>query len=167
MNELLKAKVNDLQFDIELNPNNSATINGKEQPYDLLATGENTWHLLLNKKSYNIVLVRQEGKNVFLKVNNRPYTVALNTRLDLLLESMGMADMGKSKVNELKAPMPGLVLEIMAETGAAVKKGDALLILEAMKMENVIKSPADGVVKSISAEKGKTVEKNQLLISFE
>lgn len=167
MNELLKAKVNDLQFDIELNPNSSATINGQNQPYDLLATGENKWHLLLNKKSYNIVLVRQEGKTVHLKVNNHPYTIELSDRLDTLLESMGMADLGKSKVNELKAPMPGLVLDIMAETGAAVKKGDALLILEAMKMENVIKAPADGVVKNIHAEKGKTVEKNQLLISFE
>ena len=70
------------------------------------------------------------------------------------------------KVNEIKAPMPGLVVKVLVEPQHEVKKGDPVLILEAMKMENIIKSPCDGVIKSINTSKGSAVEKNHTLISF-
>jgi len=70
-------------------------------------------------------------------------------------------------VNEVKAPMPGLLLNVMVKPGNQVFKGDNLLVLEAMKMENMIKSPTDGVVKSIEVEKSSAVDKNQVLIKFE
>ena len=73
---------------------------------------------------------------------------------------------GAGKVNELKAPMPGLVLEINVKPGDELQKGDRVLVLEAMKMENVIKAPADATVASIEVEKGKTVDKNQVMIRF-
>ena len=77
-------------------------------------------------------------------------------------------EVGKAKqINAIKAPMPGLILEISVTVGQEVKENDQLLILEAMKMENSIASPRDGVIKSISAEKGNAVEKGQLLIEFE
>jgi biotin carboxyl carrier protein len=63
--------------------------------------------------------------------------------------------------------MPGLILEIHVQTGQEVNEDDPLLILEAMKMENVITSPRDGIIKSITVKKGETVDKNQLLIEFE
>jgi biotin carboxyl carrier protein len=63
--------------------------------------------------------------------------------------------------------MPGLIRTIVVAEGQEVKKGDVILILEAMKMENALKSPADLVVKSIKVQQGQAVEKNQLLIEFE
>jgi biotin carboxyl carrier protein len=63
--------------------------------------------------------------------------------------------------------MPGLILEIRVKEGDAVSEDSPLLILEAMKMENVITSPREGVIKSISVKVGETVDKKQLLISFE
>jgi biotin carboxyl carrier protein len=77
-----------------------------------------------------------------------------------------MDKLHSAKVNELKAPMPGLVLDIVVSEGQEVKKGDALVVLEAMKMENILKSPADVVVKKISVKKGTAVEKNQVLVLF-
>ncbi len=62
--------------------------------------------------------------------------------------------------------MPGMVLNILVKEGDEVKKGDTLLILEAMKMENSLKATADGVIKKIVAVKGTAVEKNQILIQF-
>ena len=62
--------------------------------------------------------------------------------------------------------MPGMVLNILVTEGQEVKKGDALIVLEAMKMENILKSPTDGVIKKIAINKGVAVEKNQLLIQF-
>jgi biotin carboxyl carrier protein len=83
-----------------------------------------------------------------------------------LLDKMGLGNAKGKKINEIKAPMPGLIVDIKVEVGAEVKKGDALMILEAMKMENILKSPGDGVVKTIKVEKKQSVEKNQVLIVF-
>ena len=80
---------------------------------------------------------------------------------------MGFETGTTKKVNEIKAPMPGLILDINVEIGQEVKEDDPLLILEAMKMENALTSPRDGVIKSISVTKGDAVDKNQLLIEFE
>ena len=65
--------------------------------------------------------------------------------------------------NPVKAPLPGTVLEVRASKGQAVKAGDVLMILEAMKMENDIVSPADGTVKQILVSKGSTVSTDDVL----
>ena len=79
---------------------------------------------------------------------------------------MGLDNLAVKKVNDVKAPMPGMVLNILVKEGDEVKKGDALIILEAMKMENILKSPSDGHIKKIAINKGVAVEKNQILIQF-
>lgn len=63
--------------------------------------------------------------------------------------------------------MPGLIWDIKVQIGDAVKAGDVVLVLVAMKMENALKSAGDGVVKSIKVNKGDSVDKNQVLIEFE
>jgi biotin carboxyl carrier protein len=79
---------------------------------------------------------------------------------------MGIDQNSTGKINDIKAPMPGMVLQVMVENGQAIKKGDAIVVLEAMKMENILKSPSDGTIKNILVVKGDKVEKNQVLISF-
>ncbi len=66
----------------------------------------------------------------------------------------------------IKAPMPGVVLEIKHAPGAAVKKGDVLLVLEAMKMENEITAPVDGTVVQVLAAKGATVATGDVLLTL-
>jgi biotin carboxyl carrier protein len=80
---------------------------------------------------------------------------------------MGLDKMASAKVLNVKAPMPGLVLNVLVEPGQEVKKGDKLLVLEAMKMENIIKAAGDGKVGRIAVDKGQAVDKNQTLIEFE
>jgi biotin carboxyl carrier protein len=88
-------------------------------------------------------------------------------RFDLLLKKLGLEDLAQAGASDLKAPMPGLVLETKVAPGTEVTAGQALVVLEAMKMENVLKAEADGVVKSVPIEKGQAVDKNQVLIEFE
>ena len=80
---------------------------------------------------------------------------------------MGIHNTSKSKVNQIKAPMPGLIWEIKVQVGDVVKSGDVVLILVAMKMENALKSSGEGIVKNIKISQGESVEKNQILIEFE
>ena len=77
-----------------------------------------------------------------------------------------MESVGQVGAKDVKAPMPGLILDVLVEEGQEVKKGDHLLILEAMKMENVIKSPSDGLVTGLHAIKGDSVEKGKILLSL-
>ena len=141
----------------------------KNNTVDLDLMGEKNFHVLLNNKSYNaeIVDINVQEKTCTIKVNGNLYETQLKDKMDFLLQSMGLDTLNSKKINEIKAPMPGLVLDIKVSEGSVVKKGDVLLVLEAMKMENNLKSPADGIVKKIVAKKGTAVEKNQLLISFE
>ena len=80
---------------------------------------------------------------------------------------MGFALSSTKDVGLIEAPMPGLILDINVRVGQAVNEDDPLLILEAMKMENVITSPRDGIIKSVSVKKGEAVDKNHVLIEFE
>ena len=115
----------------------------------------------------DLLKVDLKEKTFLIKVNGRRIQVKAQDRFDLLLSKLGITGLANKKINQLKSPMPGLILEIMVEPGQHVKAGDPIVILEAMKMENVIKAPADVTIKNVKATKGKPVEKNELLIEFE
>jgi biotin carboxyl carrier protein len=166
---MYKIKINNnTEFEVEKNSqkNNSWFINKNEVELDF--AGNKNLHVLYNNKTYNIELVdvNYQEKTFRIKVNGTIYDAELKDKMDFLLQSMGLDTLNSKKINEIKAPMPGMVIDIKVGEGSSVKKGDVLLVLEAMKMENNLKSPSDGVVKKISAVKGSAVEKNQLLISF-
>lgn len=169
-NKQFKAAVNGEEYRIELNDaGNGGKINDAEVKLDLLDSGNNRYHVLRNHKSYEVEILNAdpEAKKMTVKVNGRDYEVVLTDRYDDLLKSLGMDKAMGAKVNEMKAPMPGLVLDVRVSEGQAVSKGDALIVLEAMKMENILKSPADVIVKKIIAKKGNAVEKNEVLVTFE
>jgi biotin carboxyl carrier protein len=126
-------------------------------------------NVIHNHKSYSISIVgfRPKEKSCVIQVNNQEILVSIEDRFDILLKQLGMDSVNNKKVNEVIAPMPGLVLSLNVSLGDSVAQGDSLLVLEAMKMENIIKSPSDGIVKSIEVVSSQAVEKNQVLIRFE
>lgn len=165
-----KISTGDKEFEVETSGGDaqSGTVNEKEYFLDLLKN-DNQLHIIKDNRSYTVSLVRADYEygEFRLMVNNREYSLSAKDRFDLLLEELGMQDLGAAAINDLKAPMPGLVLDIPVSEGQEVTKGDALLVLEAMKMENVLKAETDGVVKSVNVSKGEAVEKNHVLIEFE
>ena len=164
----MKAKVNSKsEFVIE---NDSLTgiynINGIPVAFDLLKLSPTTYHLIKNKKSYTVTVTDADvaTKTFTIKINHEIHKVELKDRYDDLLQQLGFDKHVSVKVNEVKAPMPGLVKDILVTEGQQLAAGDSVIILEAMKMENVLKCPADAIVKSIRVKKGATVEKNEVMI---
>jgi biotin carboxyl carrier protein len=170
MDELKVIGENKAEFKVAFDKTtNVGVVDGQDFSWDVAQINKSTYHVIKDNKSYNIEVLKfkPDTKEVFLKVNGNKYKYQIKDKFDELLKSLGMDNLATTKVSDLKAPMPGLVLEVDVEVGQSVAKGDTLLILEAMKMENVIKSPTDGVIKSIVAKKGEAVEKNQVLLNFE
>ncbi|HEY3430464.1 MAG TPA: acetyl-CoA carboxylase biotin carboxyl carrier protein subunit [Cyclobacteriaceae bacterium] len=144
------------------------TVDGKSFNWDITKLTEGYFHILHDHKSYKAEVVKADKatKTFTFKINNHIHTVEVKDKFDQLLEKLGMNNSSAGKVNNLKAPMPGLIIDMKVKNGDTVKAGDPLLILEAMKMENILKSPGEGIVKSVKVKKGDTVEKNQVLIEF-
>jgi len=143
-------------------------LDGKDIAFDLIEINKTNFNVLKDNKSYNVEIVNHNTveKSFQIKVNQTVYNLTVKDKYDELLHQLGLDKAMVSKVSNIKAPMPGLVLNILVEEGQEVKKGDALIVLEAMKMENILKSPADGKVKKVAVKKGIAVEKGQILIEF-
>jgi biotin carboxyl carrier protein len=161
---MIKATVNGKEYTID-----GKNMDGNPVEWDLLEVRDNTFHIIMNNKGYSAVLVSHnpEEKTMTINVNGNDYEIAVKDKYDILLQQMGISAKSSTTVNNIKAPMPGLIVNILAPEGTEVKKGDGLLILEAMKMENAIKSPRDGKIKKVHVQLRQAVEKNQVLLDFE
>ncbi len=166
---MLKVNVNNKKEHTVVFENNAGgTLDGAPFSWDVIEVKSGSFHIIRNNKSYSVEVIKADTaeKSFTVSVNGNKYQLSVKDKFDVLLKSLGLDNMASVKVNEIKAPMPGLVLDIRIAEGDEVKKGDPILVLEAMKMENIIKSPTDGIIKKINVKKGVAVEKNQVLINF-
>ncbi len=156
-----KITVND-QYQFELQAERAKQL-------DLVTLDGAHFHILKDQKSYQARLVDADWntKTLQIKVNGTIYSVSVSDQFDQLVKELGLSATVSQRVDEIKAPMPGLVLSVEVQVGQTIAEGETLLILEAMKMENVIKAPNDVVIAEINVEAGQAVEKNQVLIRFE
>lgn len=136
---------------------------------DMEQINDTKYHLLHNNKSYHIELVSIDvfGKEMTLDVNGNIYAITIADEYDQVVNKMGLLAAKSQKVNDIKAPMPGLIMEVLVNVGQKIKEGDPLVVLSAMKMENILSAPNDGVIKSIEVRKDDAVEKGQILIGLE
>lgn len=164
---MLKVTLNDKHpFDIQLHAD-VVEVNGQEIRPDLIKISDTQYHLLLNNKSYRLTISEKNNeKQLTINVNGNDYKVKIQDQYDLLLHDLGMDTALETKAEDVKAPMPGLVLDILVNVGDEVVKDTPLLILEAMKMENMLKASAAGIVDKIHVKPKNAVEKGQVLISF-
>lgn len=139
-----------------------------EGNYAIEHTGSGKLLIHVNGHTYNATLLEMNRaeKSMEILINGQKHLVQIKEPLDELLHSMGLDKIADAGAASIKAPMPGLVLDVLVAQGATVTKGDKVLVLEAMKMENIIKASGDGVVARILVNKGETVDKNQVLIEF-
>lgn len=157
-------KVSEIAF-----ANNELQINGKSVNWDITSPSTNKKNVIIDNKVYNIEVESCDIKNkeITILVNDRKYSFKIREEIDILLNNMGMLGQTQVKVDNIKAPMPGLVVKILVEVGQSVEKGDAIIVLEAMKMENIIKATGAGIIKKINVSNKEAVEKNSVLIEME
>ncbi len=155
-------------WEVDYHAADSVALNGEPFAWDIADLGAGRFHILYEGRSYNaeVITIEHATKTIVLKLNGQRVELNAKNRLDLLLERLGMSNAAAAKVNELKAPMPGLIVDIRVVPGQAVLKGDPLLVLEAMKMENILKAPADGTVSSLKIALRDNVQKGQVLVQF-
>lgn len=165
---MLKIKVNK-DKNIEYKQENGQIIlDNKAFDVDIQSINNNHYHILKGSKSYNAELISfdLQTKTLLIKVDGETFELEIKERFDILLEKMGISQSTGVNVADIKAPMPGLIIDIKVSEGQEVELGEVIMILEAMKMENILKSPQKGIIKSIKVKKGQSVEKNQVLIEF-
>jgi biotin carboxyl carrier protein len=165
---MYKVKISKSEYSV-LPQDGGFSVDGSVVTPDIIEIRKGKFHILNNNRSYTaeVVSFDKESKTFTIRVNSNQYVVDVKDRFDDLLTKLGIDAGAGKKVNDIKAPMPGMVLNVMVENGQEIKKGDALVVLEAMKMENILKSPADGIVRKILVIKGDKVEKNQIMVNLD
>jgi biotin carboxyl carrier protein len=157
--------IGDNTYDLRLRADH-VMIGETEKNLSFEPVDHGSWLLSLDGRSYRIQL-EERTNQLSLSVNGQAFDVLVKSELDLLMEKYGMAETIDAAAREVRAPMPGLVLRMMAEPGLRVEAGDGLVVLEAMKMENEIRASRGGTIKAVHASEGTPVSKNALLIEFE
>jgi biotin carboxyl carrier protein len=155
--------------DVQVVTGKDASVNGVPVDIEFVKSATNSFKMRMNgvEKDADLVKLDKENKLVIVRIEGKKFAVQIKEPVDLMLDKLGINSKSTKKVNNLKAPMPGLVIKILAEQGKHYKAGDALMILEAMKMENVFKAAADVTIKAIEITERQTVEKGQILMVFE
>ncbi len=145
-----RAEIDDRELDVEW----SRQANGRSL-------------MRIGPRIYRIDDVEFDGNTVSFTLNGRPVSAQVKDEQDLLLERLGFKSDTTASAGEIKAPMPGKILEVIVKKGDEVDTGDPVAILEAMKMENELKSPLRGTVSDIHIQAGDSVEKNQPLMEID
>ncbi len=123
--------------------------------------------ILIGNKYYDVEIEEESSKVYKITLDGLTYKVNIVDKYDQLANSLGLKSNVEKKQNNIKSPMPGLVIDVLVKEGDTVQKGEPLIILEAMKMENILKAATEVKIKKVLVEKGKAVEKNTTLIEFE
>lgn len=136
---------------------------------DLVTLSPTEFNAIKDHQSTNARLIKADllTKTFTIETGGETFEIVIKDALDQQLEQMGFGIASSKQVKEIKAPMPGLVLEIAVTDGQQVKEGDRILILEAMKMENSILIHADATIKKVAVTAGQAVEKGQVLVTLE
>ena len=142
---------------------------GSEESWDWKQLAPGVFDVRMGNR--NVRIERMDGPdpkgNIAVRVNGVVQTLQVLNQQQLLLESMGMTAGAETQEKHVESPMPGKILQVMVSPGAEVGEGDSLLVLEAMKMENVIRAPRAGIIEEVQARVGVAVEKAAVLVTYE
>ena len=157
--------IEDKQFLVEIIDEKHVSVDGKVYEVDFESvSGQPVYSLIVDGKSHE-GYVAQGDDNWQVLLCGRLYPITVEDEREKRLRSAAGGGVAETGEFHLRAPMPGLVVTIPVEEGQAVQKGQVVLILESMKMQNELKSPRDGTIGRVRVKAGETVEQKQTLLS--
>lgn len=149
--------------------NQGPTLGGQTEGWSCEQIGQGRYSVIYGNSSY-IAILNEPGTgdgNPVFRINGQDYSVAVSDPGRQAGNILTGKEVIAGQVSRIRAPMPGLIRRIFIKAGQEIRKGDPVLVLEAMKMENQFNSPADGRVKEISVMEGLPVEKGGILFVLE
>jgi biotin carboxyl carrier protein len=159
--------VNEKQFIVEIIDEKNVILDGQPVEVDFQSVdGQPVYSLLIEGRSYEAYVTENEGQWQ-VQLLGTLYTATVEDEREKRLMAAAGSKVAGSGEFYLKAPMPGLVVTVPVEEGQTVEKGDVLLILESMKMQNELRSPKEGTVARIKVKPGDSVEQKTTLLSVE
>lgn len=154
-----------------MNGNSEFSFNDKIHSFEYKILDKSILLIRINDKNYIIEYElndeEKENNEFTFNIDSQKITVACKNELDVLVDKIAGGKKDKKQKNDIVSPMPGVILKVKVKEGDEVKKGDVILVLEAMKMENEIKATRDCKIKKLNVEEKKSVNKNELLVILE
>lgn len=141
-------------------------INNKKADIKIFDDENGFTYLQYKRKKYLAEIVEKNQNQYTVLVNGVSYTFSIETPFSYKRRKYLDKTKSKSKTELVGAPMPGKIMDILIESGSKVKEGEAIIILEAMKMQNEITSPVTGVVKNIAVRQNDVVNKEDILVEI-
>jgi biotin carboxyl carrier protein len=154
------------QFSFSLPLKHSIRIGKREYEVKLKADEKYGTYILWKNRKYPVEIVSSRQNKYEILFNDISYTFTVETPFSLQRMMVLNASKGKATTEYLRAPMPGKIIDVLVREGAAVQRGEPVVILEAMKMQNEILSPINGTVVKISAKANSNVMKDDLLVEI-
>lgn len=153
------------EYTVEVLDEKHVIVNGKSYEVDFESvSGQPVYSLILDGKSHESYIARGD-ENWQVLLRGRLYPVTVEDEREKRLRATAGGGVAENGEFILKAPMPGLVVAVPVSEGQEVKKGQVILILESMKMQNELKAPRDGVIQRVKVKAGESVEQKQTLLS--
>ena|SRR5438093_6585401 len=158
--------VNGQTFEIDINQGGRITVNGEEQTVDFQTISQSLFSVLIDNASFEALIEEREGRYNVLMFGDLYEVEVADERQQRLLRASSGFEVAQGEIS-IRSPMPGLIVAVPVTEGQAVKQGDAVCVLESMKMENELKAPRDGVVVRVHVARGDRVEQNKPLITIQ
>jgi biotin carboxyl carrier protein len=158
--------IDDKQFTVEVIDDKHVSVDGKIYEIDFESVaGQPVYSLIVDGRSHESYIY-QGDDNWQVLMRGRLYPVTVEDEREKRLRAAAGGGVAETGEFHLRAPMPGLVVALPVAEGEAVKRGQVILILESMKMQNELKAPRDGTIGRIRVRPGETVEQKQTLLSM-
>lgn len=155
------------EYSIEIIDESRVILDGKEYQVDFDALSDQpVFSLVIDGQSYEALVYPGEDMWQVLMLG-RFYPACVEDERERRLRAASKTSTVTGTIFQLKAPMPGLIIDIPISENQEVDEGDVLLILESMKMQNEMKSPKSGIIKKVNVDIGESVEQNQTLLIVE
>jgi biotin carboxyl carrier protein len=157
--------VNGKTYEIEINQDGKVTVNGEEKHVNFLSISDSLYSVIIENASFEVVVELRDGIYNVLMLGDLYEAEVLDERQQRMQRASAGFGVAQGEIN-IKSPMPGLIVDIRVKEGDVVEKGQSLVVLESMKMENELKAPRNGTIARIHVGKGESVEQNKILVTL-